>query len=67
MKGFKRNNQLLSLCGLNCGLCPMHIDGSVQDVVVEQEIKVVGLLVVVWNMIISHIVMNVHHILVINT
>ena len=27
MKGFKRNNQLLSLCGLNCGLCPMHIDG----------------------------------------
>jgi hypothetical protein len=40
---------------------------TVQDVVVEQEIKVVGLLVVVWNMIISHIVMNVHHILVINT
>ena len=23
MKGFKRENQLLSLCGLNCGLCPM--------------------------------------------
>ena len=23
MKGFKRKNQLLSLCGLNCGLCPM--------------------------------------------
>lgn len=26
MKGFKRNNQLLSLCGLNCGLCPMMIN-----------------------------------------
>lgn len=23
MKGFQRKNQLLSLCGLNCGLCPM--------------------------------------------
>ena len=26
MKGFKRKNQLLSLCGLNCGLCPMLLD-----------------------------------------
>lgn len=25
MKGFVRKNQLLSLCGLNCGLCPMRI------------------------------------------
>lgn len=25
MKGFKRNNQLLSLCGLNCGLCPLFL------------------------------------------
>lgn len=25
MKGFKRQNQLFSLCGLNCGLCPMFI------------------------------------------
>lgn len=25
MKEFKRKNQLLSLCGLNCGLCPMFI------------------------------------------
>ena len=24
MKGFERKNQLLSLCGLNCGLCPMY-------------------------------------------
>ena len=23
MNGFKRQNQALSLCGLNCGLCPM--------------------------------------------
>lgn len=23
LKGFERKNQLLSLCGLNCGLCPM--------------------------------------------
>ena len=23
MKGFKRKNQFFSLCGLNCGLCPM--------------------------------------------
>ena len=27
MKNFKRDNLLFSLCGLNCGLCPMKIDG----------------------------------------
>ena len=27
MKGFVRENQLLSLCGLNCGLCPMKLGG----------------------------------------
>lgn len=27
MKGFDRDNQLFSLCGLNCGLCTMHIGG----------------------------------------
>lgn len=27
MKGFHRENLLLSLCGLHCGLCPMHLDG----------------------------------------
>lgn len=27
MKGFQRKNLLLSLCGLNCGLCPMKLDG----------------------------------------
>ena len=27
MKGFTRNNPYLSLCGLNCKLCPMHISG----------------------------------------
>ncbi len=27
MKGFLRKNLWLSLCGLNCGLCPMKIDG----------------------------------------
>jgi len=26
MKGFHRSYTLFSLCGLNCGLCPMHID-----------------------------------------
>ena len=25
MKGFNRQNQLFSLCGLNCGLCPMYL------------------------------------------
>lgn len=25
MNGFHRKNQLLSLCGLNCSLCPMHL------------------------------------------
>ncbi len=29
MKGeFKRTENLFSLCGLNCGLCPMHIRGD---------------------------------------
>lgn len=27
MKDFVRNNQLLSLCGLNCGLCSMKLGG----------------------------------------
>ncbi len=27
MKDFKRANQLFSLCGLNCGLCTMHLGG----------------------------------------
>lgn len=27
MKGFIRSDLLLSLCGLNCGLCPMHAGG----------------------------------------
>ena len=27
MKGFVRDDLLLSLCGLNCGLCTMRIDG----------------------------------------
>ena len=26
MQGFHRDNQLISLCGLNCGLCPMHLN-----------------------------------------
>lgn len=26
MKNFIRTNSLFSLCGLNCGLCPMHLD-----------------------------------------
>lgn len=26
MKNFIRNYSLFSLCGLNCGLCPMHLD-----------------------------------------
>lgn len=25
MKGFERENRLFSLCGLNCGLCPMFL------------------------------------------
>lgn len=27
MKGFVRDNQLLSLCGLSCGLCSMNLGG----------------------------------------
>lgn len=27
MKGFVRKDRLFSLCGLNCGLCPMQLDG----------------------------------------
>lgn len=27
MKGFERENHLFSLCGLNCGLCPMLLGG----------------------------------------
>ena len=27
MNGFRRDDLLFSLCGLNCGLCPMKLDG----------------------------------------
>lgn len=27
MKGFERHDPMLSLCGLNCGLCPMRLGG----------------------------------------
>lgn len=27
MRGFQRTDQWFSLCGLNCGLCPMRLDG----------------------------------------
>ncbi len=27
MKDFTRSDLLFSLCGLNCGLCPMHLGG----------------------------------------
>ncbi len=27
MKDFRRSYTLFSLCGLNCGLCPMHVGG----------------------------------------
>lgn len=27
MRGFERSNLLFSLCGLNCGLCPMNLNG----------------------------------------
>ena len=26
--GFKRSDGMFSLCGLNCGLCPMHVRGD---------------------------------------
>ena len=28
MKGFQREDRFFSLCGLNCGLCTMHISGN---------------------------------------
>ncbi len=28
MKNFQRKNPWLSLCGFNCGLCPMQLNGS---------------------------------------
>ena len=27
MKDFVRSDLLFALCGLNCGLCPMHLSG----------------------------------------
>lgn len=31
MKGFERDNPWFSLCGLNCGLCPMRLGGHCGD------------------------------------
>ncbi len=47
MKGFNRKNQFLSLCGLNCGLCPMFLNKTAPAAVegrksVVQDRKVHG-------------------------
>ena len=43
MKNFKRCYPLLSLCGLNCGLCSMHLDNYCPGCRVEQVINHVQL------------------------
>ncbi len=37
MKGFVRNNQYLSLCGLNCKLCPMSLAGHCSGCGVDNQ------------------------------
>ena len=37
MKGFVRNNQYLSLCGLNCKLCPMNLAGHCSGCGVDNQ------------------------------
>ena len=37
MKGFVRNNQYLSLCGLNCKLCPMNLTGHCSGCGVDNQ------------------------------
>lgn len=39
MKGFYRDNQLFSLCGLKCGLCPMYLNKYCPGCGVEMEIN----------------------------
>ena len=57
MKGFERKNQLFSLCGLNCGLCPMFLESTVA--VAGMVINRAELLSVALNMVKLNIVMNV--------
>ena len=40
MKGFHRDNQLFSLCGLNCGLCP--IEGKLAPVFFGSALNTFG-------------------------
>ena len=65
MKGFKRENQLLSLCGLNCGLCPMFSGNTVADA--EREINPAPLPNAVWNTGKLNTAMNVNNIPAKNT
>lgn len=37
MKGFVRNNKYFSLCGLNCGLCPMNLSGHCSGCGVDNQ------------------------------
>ncbi len=39
MKGFNRPNQLFSLCGLNCGLCPMFLNKNCPAAAAVKEIS----------------------------
>ena len=57
MKGFERKNQLFSLCGLNCGLCPMFLGKHLA--VAGMVINRAELLSVALNMVKLNIVMNV--------
>ena len=58
MKGFTRENQMFSLCGLNCGLCPMFIGNTAADA--EMEISHVRSRDAAWNTGHRNIVMNVN-------
>lgn len=50
MKGFNRKNQFLSLCGLNCGLCPMFLNKNCPSCGGGKEISHAGLQGAAWNM-----------------
>ena len=39
MKGFKRQNQFFSLCGLNCGLCLMFLNKTVLAAAAVKETR----------------------------
>ena len=66
MKGFNRQNQLFSLCGLNCGLCPMFLNKTVLAAAAMKETRHAKLQDAAWSITVWNTAFSVMNTLVQN-